>query len=75
MNTLILNGTAKDLRLLLDFSKKIGIDLKVVKEKTKPQSKGLSAALALSKTRKATKISQQDIVDECREVRKKRYEK
>lgn len=33
MNTLIFNGTAKDLKLLLDISKKIGIDLKVVKEK------------------------------------------
>ncbi|MDO4729435.1 MAG: hypothetical protein Q4B43_10595 [Bacteroidota bacterium] len=34
MNTLIFNGTAKDLKLLLDISQKIGIDLKVVEEKT-----------------------------------------
>lgn len=73
MSTLILNGTAKDLKLLLDISKKIGIDLKVVEEKTalNPQQekfkKKFVKALQEAKDIRAGKkkaIPLQDFLDE-----------
>lgn len=39
MTTLHFNGTPQDLKLLLGISKKIGIDLKVVKEKKRTLNK------------------------------------
>lgn len=62
MNTLILNGTEKDLKLLLDISKKIGIDLKVVKEKTALASPALNPQQEKFKKRMRRNLQQVELL-------------
>lgn len=73
MQTFILrNGNNQDVQLLLDISRKLGLDLELqspfFSDKTRMESVS-QAIVALTQTRKTHNFSEQDIVDECRKVR------
>ncbi len=75
METLILrNGTAENIQLLLAISKKLGIDVELVSTKKK-QKTAKEAVVALAKKRNSTQITQQEIIEECNQVRKEIYER
>ena len=68
METLILNSDSKrDVKLLVDIAKKLGMDLKVAA----PNDLILMEALRLNQSVKKNNISLDEIVDECNVVREK----
>lgn len=70
METLILNNNSKkDLSLLLDFAKKSGLDMRIASKKDLI----LAEARILNASIKPNNISLQEIVEECRIVRKSNY--
>lgn len=74
-----INSESKQALAFLEFAKSLDF-VKVTKEKTalaKPATalNPQQAVLALAKTRTKDKISQQEIIEECREVRAELYEK
>ena len=71
METLILNSNSKkDVTLLLDIAKKIGLDLKIASHKDLI----LAEAKILNDSVKPNKITMQEIVEECRIVRQNNYD-
>ena len=72
MATLILNSNSKkDVALLIDIAKRIGLDLKIASEKDLI----LAEAKLLDNSIKSNKITMQEIVEETRMVRKANYAK
>ena len=66
METLILNSDSKrDVKLLVDIAKKLGMDLKVAG----PNDLILLEAMRLNQSVKKNNISLDEIVDECNAVR------
>lgn len=78
METLVLkNGTPEDIKLLLDISNKIGLQLEWVKKVSKRVNKkpiAKKAILELTDSRTPNTIKMQEIVEECREVREGHHE-
>jgi hypothetical protein len=69
METLILNSNSKkDVRLLVDIARKLGMDLKVADRRDLI----LAEADRLNKSVKKNNISLTEIVDECTSVRQER---
>lgn len=72
METLILDSKSKkDVILLLDIAKRIGLNLKIASKRDLI----IAEAKLLDTSIKSNKLSMQEIVDECRTVRKTNYEK
>lgn len=66
METLILNSSSKrDVKLLVDIAKKLGMDLRVADRRDLI----LAEALRLNRSVKKNNISMTEIVDECNAVR------
>jgi hypothetical protein len=71
METLILNNASeKDVKLLLDIAKKLGMDLRVADK----QALILAQAKWLDESVQPNTISFSEIVEDCRSIRKSRYE-
>lgn len=71
METLILNNSSKrDVKLLVDIAKKLGMDLKVADQRDLI----LTEALRLNQSVKKNKIAFSEIVAESTAVRKERYQ-
>ena len=67
METLILNNSSKkDIKLLVDIAKKLGMDLRVADRKDSI----LAEALQLNQSVKNNKITFSEVVEECSAVRK-----
>ena len=78
METLILNnGTKKDLELLLDIAKKLGLNLTLAKNESSEDKRKRLLALAekLDNSITPNSITMEEIVEECNIVRKENYEK
>lgn len=80
METLVLkNGTKKDLKLLIDIAKRIGLDLRVSsKENTSLKDRYdeiMQEAELLNESVEPNDITMDEIVEECRIVRQERYER
>lgn len=70
METLILNNSSKkDVKLLVDIAKKLGMDLKVADRRDLI----FAEALRLNQSVKKNTITVGEIVEECTAVRKKQY--
>lgn len=66
METLILNSRSKrDVKLLVDIAKKLGMDLRVADRRDLI----LAEALRLNRSVKKNNVSMTEIVDECNAVR------
>jgi len=71
METLILNSNSKkDVRLLVDIARKLGMDLKVADRRDLI----MAEAARLNKSVKKNNISLTEIVDECTSVRQERHQ-
>ncbi|KFC24565.1 hypothetical protein [Chryseobacterium sp. FH1] len=78
METLILNnGTKKDLELLLEIAKKLGLNLTLAKNESSEDKRKRLLALAekLDNSITPNNITMEEIVEECNIVRKENYEK
>lgn len=71
METLILNSNSKrDVKLLVDIAKKLGMELKVADQ----HDLILAEALRLNQSVKKNNISLDEIVDECHVVRSESHQ-
>lgn len=72
METLVLDSKSKkDVILLLDIAKRIGLNLKIASKRDLI----IAEAKLLDASIKSNKLSIQEIVEECNTVRKNNYEK